>query len=42
MIKKYISVPYNLECVITRRLIKKNNLLTDIKMRKRNDPKLFV
>ena len=31
---KHISIPKNLECVIARRLIKENNLITDIKRRK--------
>ena len=31
---KHISIPKNLECVIARRLIKENNLVTDIKRRK--------
>ena len=30
---RHISVPYNLECVIARRLIKENNL--DINLRKK-------
>lgn len=30
---RYISVPYNLECVIAQRLIKENNL--DINLRKK-------
>lgn len=28
---RHISIPKNLECVIARRLIKENNLVTDIK-----------
>lgn len=28
---KHISIPSNLECVIARRLIKENNLETDLK-----------
>lgn len=39
---KHISIPKNLECVIARRLIKENNLITDIKRKKKNDPKLLV
>lgn len=31
---RHISMPKNLECVIARRLIKENNLITDIKRRK--------
>lgn len=31
---KHISIPKNLECVIALRLIKENNLVTDIKRRK--------
>ena len=34
---RYISIPKNLECVIARRLIKENNLITDIKKKKKND-----
>ena len=30
----HISIPKNLECVIALRLIKENNLVTDIKRRK--------
>ena len=37
---KHISIPKNLECVIARRLIKENNLITDIKRRKRNNGQL--
>ena len=37
---KHISIPKNLECVIARRLIKENNLVTDIKRRKRNNGQL--
>ena len=32
---RHISIPKNLECVIARRLIKENNLITDIKRKKR-------
>ena len=32
---RYISIPKNLECVIARRLIKENNLITDIKKKKK-------
>lgn len=32
---RHISIPKNLECVIARRLIKENNLVTDIKRRKK-------
>lgn len=32
---RHISMPKNLECVIARRLIKENNLITDIKRRKK-------
>ena len=31
---RHISVPYNLECVIARRLIKENNLVLNIKKEK--------
>ena len=31
---RHISIPKNLECVIARRLIKENGLVTDIKRRK--------
>lgn len=31
----HISIPKNLECVIARRLIKENNLITDIKKKKK-------
>lgn len=31
---RHISIPKNLECVIARRLIKENNLITDIKKKK--------
>ena len=31
---RHISIPKNLECVIALRLIKENNLITDIKRRK--------
>lgn len=34
---RHISIPKNLECVIARRLIKENNLITDIKRKKKND-----
>ena len=36
----HISIPNHLECVIARRLIKENNLITDIKRRKRNNGQL--
>lgn len=39
---RHISIPQNLECVIARRLIKENNLITSIKRKKKNDPKLLV
>lgn len=32
---RHISIPKNLECVIALRLIKENNLITDIKRRKK-------
>ena len=32
---KHISIPKNLECVIARRLIKENNLDTNIKTKKK-------
>ena len=32
---RHISIPKNLECVIARRLIKENNLIIDIKRRKK-------
>lgn len=32
---RHISIPKDLECVIARRLIKENNLVTDIKRRKK-------
>lgn len=32
---RHISIPKNLECVIARRLIKENNLVTDIKRKKK-------
>ena len=32
---RHISIPYNLECVIALRLIKENNLVTDIKKKKK-------
>ena len=32
---RHISIPKNLECVIVRRLIKENNLITDIKRKKK-------
>lgn len=38
---RHISIPYKLESVIARRLIKENNLDINIK-RKKNDPKLLV
>lgn len=31
---RHISIPKNLECVIARRLIKENNLVTNIKKKK--------
>lgn len=31
---RHISIPHNLECVIARRLIKENNLITSIKKKK--------
>lgn len=34
---RHISIPRNLECVIARRLIRENNLITDIKKKKKND-----
>jgi predicted RNA binding protein YcfA (HicA-like mRNA interferase family) len=37
---RHISIPKNLECVIARRLIKENNLITDIKRRKKNNGQL--
>ena len=37
---RHVSIPKNLECVIARRLIKENNLITDIKRRKRNNGQL--
>ena len=37
---RHISIPKNLECVIARRLIKENNLVIDIKRRKRNNGQL--
>lgn len=33
--RRHISIPKNLECVIARRLIKENNLITDIKRKKK-------
>ena len=33
---RHISIPKNLKSVIARRLIKENNLITDIKRRKNN------
>ena len=36
----HISIPNHLECVIARRLIKENNLIIDIKRRKRNNGQL--
>lgn len=32
---RHISIPHKLESVIARRLIKENNLITDIKRRKK-------
>jgi predicted RNA binding protein YcfA (HicA-like mRNA interferase family) len=32
---RHISIPRNLECVIARRLIKENNLVTDFKKKKK-------
>lgn len=32
---RYISIPHKLESVIARRLIKENNLITNIKRRKK-------
>lgn len=32
---RHISIPKNLECVIAWRLIKENNLITDIKRKKK-------
>ena len=32
---RHISIPHNLECVIARRLIKENNLVIDIKRKKK-------
>ena len=32
---RHISIPKNLECVIARRLIKENNLVTDFKKKKK-------
>lgn len=32
---RHMSIPKNLECVIARRLIKENNLVTDIKKKKK-------
>ena len=37
---RHISIPKNLESVIARRLIKENNLIIDIKRRKRNNGQL--
>ena len=37
---RHISIPKNLESVIALRLIKENNLITDIKRRKRNNGQL--
>lgn len=37
---RHISIPKNLECVIARRLIKENNLVTDIKRRRKNNGQL--
>ena len=38
--ERHISIPKNLESVIARRLIKENNLIIDIKRRKRNNGQL--
>lgn len=32
---RHISIPYNLECVIARRLIKENNLDINLKKKKK-------
>ena len=32
---RHVSIPKSLECVIARRMIKENNLITDIKRRKK-------
>ena len=37
---RHMSIPKNLECVIARRLIKENNLVTDIKRRRKNNGQL--
>ena len=37
---RHISIPKNLESVIARRLIKENNLVINIKRRKRNNGQL--
>ena len=37
---RHISIPKNLKSVIARRLIKENNLIIDIKRRKRNNVQL--
>lgn len=37
---RHISMPKNLESVIARRLIKENNLITDIKRREKNNGQL--
>lgn len=34
--REHISIPYKLKCVIAQRLIKENNLVTNIKRRKDN------
>ena len=34
---RHISIPKNLECVIARRLIKENNLVTDFKKKKKKN-----
>lgn len=34
---RHISIPRNLECVISRRLIKENNLVTDFKKKKKKN-----
>ena len=35
--RRHISIPRNLECVIARRLIKENNLVTDFKKKKKKN-----
>ena len=37
---RHVSIPKNLGCVIALRLIKENNLITDIKRRKKNNGQL--